>query len=82
MIDSQMIGPSPSTADTALAPATAAATSQASSVKVKIQNCTSLISPTKKNIIHKNGIGATFAKWVTNLTLVDVPNFLLIYLLP
>ena len=35
-IDSQTIGPSPSTADTALAPATAAAASQASSVKVKM----------------------------------------------
>jgi hypothetical protein len=34
-IDSQTIGSSPSTADTALAPATAAAASQVSSVKVK-----------------------------------------------
>jgi hypothetical protein len=39
-IDSQTIGPSPSTADTALAPATTAAASRASSVKVKMSSKT------------------------------------------
>ena len=39
-IGSQTIGPFPSTADTALAPATAAAASQASSVKVKMSSKT------------------------------------------
>ena len=39
-IDSKTIGPSPSTADTALAPATTAAASQASSVKVKMSSKT------------------------------------------
>ena len=39
-IDSQAIGPSPSTADAALTPATAAAASRASSVKVKISSKT------------------------------------------
>jgi hypothetical protein len=39
-IDSQTIGPSPSTADTALAPATAVAASRASSVKVKMSSKT------------------------------------------
>jgi len=39
-INSQTIGPSPSTADTALAPATAAAASRASSVKVKMSSKT------------------------------------------
>jgi hypothetical protein len=38
MIDSQMIGPSPSTAYTALAAATAVAASRASSVKVKMSS--------------------------------------------
>jgi hypothetical protein len=38
MIDSQTIGPSPSTADTALPPATATAASRASSVKVKMSS--------------------------------------------
>jgi hypothetical protein len=52
MIDSQTIGPSPSTADTALAPATAAATSRASSVKVKC-----LVKPTVCTINMTTRVG-------------------------
>jgi len=56
-IDSQMIGPSPSTADTALAPATTAAASRASSVKVKMSkglaHCLSLnLDPMKEILKH------------------------------
>ena len=39
-IDSQTVSPSPSTADTALAPATAAAASRAPSVKVRMSGIT------------------------------------------
>ncbi len=52
MIDSQMIGPSPSTADTALTPATAAAASRASSVNVKC-----LVKPAVRTIYLMTRVG-------------------------
>jgi hypothetical protein len=46
------------------------------------QNYIILIMPTKKNIIHRHGIGVIFVIWVTNPTPANVPKPLLIFLLP
>ena len=61
-IDSQMIGPSPSTADTALAPATAAAASRASSVKVKMSSKT-------HGLYNKHDNRSGQDVWVTSMLL-------------
>jgi hypothetical protein len=62
MIDSQTFGPSPSIADTALAPSAAAAASQASSVKVKMSCKT-------RGLYNKHDNRSGQDAWVTSMLL-------------
>jgi len=61
-IDSQTVGPSPSTADTALAPTTAAAASRASSVKVNMSSKT-------RGLYNKHDDRSGQDAWVTSMLL-------------